>query len=66
MARLSDNMVEGSARGNPPHVDVLKSWLVRELARVVDVSEQAIAINEPFSRFGLDSVKAIGLLRHLS
>ena len=59
-------MVEGSARGNPPHVDVLKSWLVRELARVVDVSEQAIAINEPFSRFGLDSVKAIGLLRHLS
>ncbi|HEY4814862.1 MAG TPA: type I polyketide synthase, partial [Chthoniobacterales bacterium] len=66
MAWLSDNMVEESARGNPPRVEVLKSWLVRELARAVDISEQAIAFNEPFSRFGLDSAKAIGLLRRLS
>ena len=66
MSCLSDNLVEESARGNLPRVDVLKSWLVRELARAVDLSEQAIAFNEPFSRFGLDSAKAIGLLRRLS
>jgi acyl transferase domain-containing protein/acyl carrier protein len=66
MASLSDRVSEESPRGSPPRVDVLKKWLRRELARVLDVSEQAIAINEAFSRFGLDSAKAIGLLRGLS
>ena len=66
MASPSDSVVGDSTRGNPPGVDFLGKWLTRELARVLDVSEQTIAIDETFSRFGLDSAKAIGLLRRLS
>ena len=43
----------------------LAQWLVRELARAVDISEEAVATNEPFSHFGLDSAKAVGLLSRL-
>jgi acyl transferase domain-containing protein/acyl carrier protein len=39
--------------------------LVQELARVLDVSPQAITTSEPFSRFGLDSAKAVGILSRL-
>ena len=58
-------MIEESTTPNQPQVSALKEWLVRELARVVDISEEAVATNEPFSHFGLDSAKAVGLLRRL-
>ena len=32
---------------------------------ILDISQEAIATNEPFSHFGLDSAKAIGLLNRL-
>jgi acyl transferase domain-containing protein/acyl carrier protein/SAM-dependent methyltransferase/NAD(P)-dependent dehydrogenase (short-subunit alcohol dehydrogenase family) len=48
-----------------PQLDVIKNWFVRELARSLEISEEAIAVNEPFSRFGLDSAKAVGLLNRL-
>jgi acyl transferase domain-containing protein/SAM-dependent methyltransferase/acyl carrier protein/NADP-dependent 3-hydroxy acid dehydrogenase YdfG len=46
-------------------VSALREWLVRELAQVVDINQEAIATNEPFSHFGLDSAKAARLLSRL-
>ena len=43
----------------------LIEWLVRELAQIVDISQEAVATNESFSHFGLDSAKAVGLLNRL-
>ncbi|HEX6563422.1 MAG TPA: acyltransferase domain-containing protein [Chthoniobacterales bacterium] len=54
-----------SASQNQSGVDTLRVWLVRELARVLAISEKAIATNEPFSRLGLDSVKALAVLGRL-
>jgi acyl transferase domain-containing protein/acyl carrier protein/SAM-dependent methyltransferase/NAD(P)-dependent dehydrogenase (short-subunit alcohol dehydrogenase family) len=48
-----------------PQLDFIKKWFVRELARSLDINEEAISENEPFSRFGLDSAKAVGLLNRL-
>jgi acyl transferase domain-containing protein/acyl carrier protein len=39
--------------------------LVRELAQAVDISQEAVTTNVSFSHFGLDSAKAVGLLRRL-
>jgi acyl transferase domain-containing protein/acyl carrier protein/SAM-dependent methyltransferase len=39
--------------------------LVRELAQIVDIHQEAIATNESFSHFGLDSAKAVSLLGRL-
>ncbi len=62
---MNDNLTKESAVPNQPQVDALKKWLVRELAQVLDISQEAIATNEPFSHFGLDSTKAVGLLSRL-
>ncbi|HVV73166.1 MAG TPA: type I polyketide synthase, partial [Verrucomicrobiae bacterium] len=42
--------------------DALRAWLVQELARVLEVAPESITTSEPFSRFGLDSAKAVGIL----
>ncbi|MBV9878396.1 MAG: acyltransferase domain-containing protein, partial [Verrucomicrobia bacterium] len=62
---MKDTFPNVSASPNQSRVDTLKTWLVRELARVLAISEDAIATNEPFSRFGLDSAKAVELLNRL-
>ena len=50
---------------NQSQVNALTEWLVRELAQILDISQEAVATNEPFSHFGLDSAKAVGLLNQL-
>jgi acyl transferase domain-containing protein/NADPH:quinone reductase-like Zn-dependent oxidoreductase/acyl carrier protein/NADP-dependent 3-hydroxy acid dehydrogenase YdfG len=58
-------VIDESTAPKQSQMDALTQWLVRELARVVDISEEAVATNEPFSHFGLDSAKAVGLLSRL-
>ena len=58
-------MIEKSTTPNQSQVGTLIEWLVRELARVMDISQEAVATNESFSHFGLDSAKAVGLLSRL-
>ena len=48
-----------------PGVDALKFWLVRELALALDIAQEAVPANEPFSQFGLDSAKAVKLVYRL-
>ena len=62
---MNDRVVMESASPNQPRVETLKSWLVRELAQIVDISQEAVTTDEPFSRFGIDSVKAVSLLNRL-
>ena len=62
---MNDTLPNESASSNEPQVDTLRAWLVRELARVLEISEEVIATNEPFSRLGLDSVKALAVLGRL-
>ncbi len=50
---------------NQPPVDALIQWLVRELSQILDISQEALATDEPFSYFGLDSAKAVGLMHRL-
>jgi acyl transferase domain-containing protein/acyl carrier protein len=58
-------VIEESRTGLQLAVSALIEWLVRELAQVVDINQEAIATNEPFSHFGLDSAKAARLLSRL-
>jgi acyl transferase domain-containing protein/NAD(P)-dependent dehydrogenase (short-subunit alcohol dehydrogenase family)/acyl carrier protein/SAM-dependent methyltransferase len=62
---MNDNGIQGSP-ADQSGADALKKWLARELAQTVDISPEAIALDEPFSHFGLDSAKAVGLLSRLS
>src|ERR1700738_645404 len=64
-AAMNDNGIQGSP-ADQSGADALKKWLARELAQTVDISPEAIALDEPFSHFGLDSAKAVGLLSRLS
>jgi hypothetical protein len=48
---MNDSFVMGSAAPNQPRVDALKKRLVRELVEVLGISQEAIATDEPFSRF---------------
>jgi acyl carrier protein len=61
---LSD-VIEKSTTPNQSQVRTLIEWLVREIARVMDINQEAVATNESFSHFGLDSAKAVGLLSRL-
>ncbi|MGA8478696.1 MAG: acyltransferase domain-containing protein [Chthoniobacterales bacterium] len=63
---MNANLIEEFAAPTQSPVHTLKKWIVRELAQVLDISQEAIATNEPFSHFGLDSAKAVGLLNRLS
>jgi acyl transferase domain-containing protein/acyl carrier protein/SAM-dependent methyltransferase/NADP-dependent 3-hydroxy acid dehydrogenase YdfG len=65
-AAMNDNGIQGLAAADQSRADTLKKWLVRELAQTVDISPEAIALDEPFSHFGLDSAKAVGLLSRLN
>ena len=56
-------MIEESP--NQSQLGALIEWLVRELAQILDISQEAVVTNEPFSHFGLDSAKAVGLLNRL-
>ena len=58
-------MIEESTTPNQPQVSALIEWLVRELAQIVDIDQEAVATNESFSHFGLDSAKAAVLLGRL-
>jgi acyl transferase domain-containing protein/acyl carrier protein/SAM-dependent methyltransferase len=62
---MNNSSNKESAAPDLARVDALKKRLVQELARVLDISQEAIATNVPFSRFGLDSAKAVGLLNRL-
>ena len=50
-------MIEESTAPNQPSVDAIIKWLVRELSQILDISQEALTPNEPFSYFGLDSAK---------
>ena len=52
------DVIEESTTPNQPPVSAIIEWLVRELAQVVDINQEAVATNESFSHFGLDSAKA--------
>ena len=54
-----------STSSNRPEVDTLKAWLTKELAHALEISETAIATNQPFSRLGLDSVNAVRVIGRL-
>jgi acyl carrier protein len=56
---------EKSTSANQPQVSALIVWLLRELAQVVGISQEAVTTNESFSHFGLDSAKAVCLLGRL-
>ncbi len=58
-------MIEESTAPNQPEVDALIKWLVGELSQILDISQEALAADEPFSYFGLDSAKALGLMDRL-
>jgi len=58
-------VIEESTAPNQPEVDALIKWLVRELSQILDISQEALAADEPFSYFGLDSAKALGLMHRL-
>lgn len=59
-------MIQEPIAPTPPVVQALKQWLVCELSQVLDISQESIAEDEPFSHFGLDSATAVGLLNRLS
>jgi acyl transferase domain-containing protein/acyl carrier protein len=60
------NVIEKSTAPNQPKVDGLIKWLVRELSQILEISQEALATNEPFSYFGLDSAKAVDMMHRLS
>ncbi|MBV8967729.1 MAG: acyltransferase domain-containing protein, partial [Verrucomicrobia bacterium] len=62
---MNEGVIGESPFSGPPQVNALQKWLVRELAQVLEINEEAIDLAEPFSRFGLDSAKAVGLLNRL-
>jgi amino acid adenylation domain-containing protein len=44
-----------------PSVEAIQSWLVRDLSRRLKIAPGEIDIREPFARYGLDSIGAVGL-----
>jgi acyl carrier protein len=58
-------VIEESIASNQIPAEALSSWLVRELSQILDISPEAVATNVPFSFFGLDSAKAVGLMHRL-
>jgi amino acid adenylation domain-containing protein len=44
-----------------PTMQAIQAWLVSDLARRLNVPPEEIDIREPFSRYGLDSIGAVGL-----
>ena len=48
-----------------PTAKTIESWLVSELARRLKVAPGDIGIREPFARYGLDSLGAVGLTGEL-
>lgn len=62
---MKDSGVTKLTDATQPRMDALKSWLVRELALALDIAQEAVPANEPFSQFGLDSAKAVKLVYRL-
>ena len=62
---MNDRVVKEPHTLSEVPADTIKHWLARELARVLNISREAIATNEPCSRFELDSVKAVRVLGRL-
>ena len=56
----SGEPVPSTASIHPTEED-LQQWLVQELSRRLKISSSDIGIREPFARFGLDSIGAVGL-----
>ena len=44
-----------------PTEEAIQQWLVQELSRRLKMAPEEIGIREPFARFGLDSIGAVGL-----
>ncbi|HEY4088947.1 MAG TPA: aminotransferase class III-fold pyridoxal phosphate-dependent enzyme, partial [Bryobacteraceae bacterium] len=44
-----------------PTMSAIQAWLVSDLAQRLKVASEEIDIREPFSRYGLDSIGAVGL-----
>jgi len=44
-----------------PTEEAIQQWLVQELSRRLKLAPEEIGLREPFARFGLDSIGAVGL-----
>ena len=44
-----------------PTEEAIQQWLIHELSRRLKIAPEEIGIREPFARFGLDSIGAVGL-----
>ena len=55
--------IEHSAVGASfrPTEEAIQQWLIQELSRRLKIAPDDIGIREPFARFGLDSIGAVGL-----
>jgi glutamate-1-semialdehyde-2,1-aminomutase len=53
--------VRAAGRKPQPGVEEIQAWLVAELARRLNLTPEEIGVREPFARYGLDSIGAVGL-----
>jgi amino acid adenylation domain-containing protein len=55
--------IEPAPRGPSfrPTEEAIQQWLVQELSRRLKIAPEEIGVREPFARFGLDSIGAVGL-----
>ena len=51
----------GAGGGAAPSAEEIQRWLIAQLAEVLQVEARTIDVREPFARYGLTSVEAVGL-----
>lgn len=51
--------------GTPLSRKMIESWMVSNLSELLAVAPEEIDVNQPFSRLGLDSAAAVGLIGDL-
>ena len=56
----------GNSDATPPRAEEIQAWLVAHLAELGGVDPRSIDTGERFSRYGLESLKAMGLFAKLS
>jgi acyl carrier protein len=51
--------------GTPLSGKMIENWMISNLSELLAVAPEEIDVNEPFSRLGLDSAAAVGLIGDL-
>lgn len=52
---------KGAPAGAPPTEDAIRSWLITNIASVVNMDPARIDPNQTFDNYGLDSLQAVSL-----